>query len=470
MKIALLVSNRGFFPSSVIESAYDDMQNALKKVNIDCLTIDKQSVKYGAVETTQDGFVFASFLREHRGEFDGLVICLPNFGDENGIKAAIAEVDVPILLQAYPDEIGKMDFEHRRDAFCGKFALTSVLTQMGTKYTAYTPFTVHPSSREFSEQLEKFAGVCRIVKRMKRMRLGAVGARTTAFKSVRYDECALERHGIDVEAYDLSSVFRQMKDFNDDSPQVREWLAVLHDAASFDKVPSGRDVKLARLGSVLDKMIKENALDAIAIRCWSELQQELGISPCAVMGLFNQKGIPAICETDVTNAIPMFGLSLAAGRSSGCLDINNNYGDDLDKCILFHCGPLPLDLMEAGGEIQGHKMLNKSFGEGCSWGLNVGKVKKGDVTYSGGRTADGDICYYVDTGTITGDPVEEAFFGISCVLQTDSMQRKLNAISRAGFRHHTVFTLGKVEDVVAETFTNYLGYKRYSLLDFKKPE
>ena len=146
MKLALLVANRGFFPSSVIESARADMLEAFKKAGVECLTIDADSVKYGAVESTAEGMIFADFLEAHRGEYDGIVICLPNFGDENGIKAAIRNIDVPVLIQAYPDEFGKMDFSHRRDAFCGKLALTSVLTQMGVKYTEFMPFVVHPLS------------------------------------------------------------------------------------------------------------------------------------------------------------------------------------------------------------------------------------------------------------------------------------------------------------------------------------
>lgn len=463
MKLALLIANRGFFPSSVIESAYEEMGASFAAAGVEALTIDQDAVKYGAVETLTEGLAYAKFLAVHRGDYDGLVICLPNFGDENGIKGAIADVDVPILLQAYPDELDKMDFEHRRDAFCGKLALTSVLTQMGMKYTVFPPFTVHPSSSAFAKQLTDFAAVCRVVKRMRRMRLGAIGARTTAFKSVRYDECALERHGIDVETHDLTTVFARMKEFSESDKVVKEWLEQLHSVADFKAAPEGRDVTLARFAAALRVIIDDGALDAVAVRCWSELQQELGIAPCAVMGLFNHAGIPAVCEMDVTNAIPMLGLSLAAGRPAGCLDWNNNYGDDDGKCILFHCGPLPMELMEGPGVVQQHKMLSKSYGDGCSWGLNVGKMKSGPITYAGGRTDAGTVQFYVDTGRLTGDPVAESFFGVSGVLETPELQHKLGVISAGGFRHHVVLTTGDVEMAVAEAFTKYLGYERVKL-------
>lgn len=463
MKLALLVANRGFFPSSVIESAYTDMEQAFREAQLEPLCIDRNLTKYGAVETTREGERFAAFLEEHRGEYDGLVICLPNFGDENGIKNAIRDCGVPILLQAYPDALDEMDFEHRRDAFCGKMALTSVLAQMDIPYTTYTPFTVHPRSEAFGGQLRDFAAVCRIVKKMRKMRLGAIGARTTAFKSVRYDEIALERHGIDVESVDLSALFSHMERVNTNDIAVRRWLDNLHTVADFSATPEGRDTIMAKFAAALSEIIDDMGLDAVAIRCWSELQERYGIAPCAVMGLLNQMGIASACEMDVTNAVAMIGLSLASEQSSGCLDWNNNYGDDPDKCILFHCGPLPMALMQGPGVIQQHKMLSKTYGEGCSWGLNVGKMKIGPVTFAGVRTDRGTIQYYAGTGTLTDDPVDESFFGVPGVLEVKGLQDTLYRISAGGFRHHVIITPGSVGDILNEAFTKYLGYDRIAV-------
>ena len=463
MKIALLIANRGFFPSSVIHSARQEMLAAFSRAGIDAIYPEESATRYGAVETLQEGIVFSEFLAAHRGEYDGLVICLPNFGDENGIKMAIRDCDVPILVQAYPDRLDEMDFAHRRDAFCGKLALTSVLTQMGTKYTTYLPFTTHPTSAEFDHQLKNFAAICRIVSRMKHLRIGAVGARTTAFKSVRFDEMALENHGIDVETYDLSAIFAAIRDMEDNDPQVQSRLADLHRVCDFSAAPTGRDIKLAKFAVAMDTLAKENRLDTMAIRCWSELQLELGITPCAAMGLMNQEGIPVVCEMDVTNAIAMIGLQLAGESGTGCLDWNNNYGDDPNKCILFHCGPLPMDLMEGPGVAQQHKMLSKSYGEGCSWGLNVGKIKTGLITYAGMRTQNGQVQFYVDTANIVDAPISEEFFGIHAVIETPDLQRKLQTISAAGFRHHVAIVQGDVKEALAEAFTKYLGYQQIVL-------
>lgn len=463
MKLAVLIGNRGFFPSTVISSAREEITAAVSRAGMEALCIDEGATRYGAVETTEEGFVFAEFLEKHRGEYDGLIICLPNFGDENGIKAAIARCDVPILLQAYPDSLDEMDFEHRRDAFCGKLALTSVLTQMKKPYTTFLPFTVHPSTREFDRQMQQFAAICRIVKRMKNLRIGVVGARTTAFKSVRYDEIALESHGVDVETYDLSALFQKIRSLSDEDEAVLHRLQQLREVADFSKAPEGRDLMVAKYATAVDALVKENRLNALAVRCWSELQQELGISPCAAVGIFNQDGVPTVCETDVTNAIAMAGLSLAANLASGCMDWNNNYGDAPNRCVLFHCGPMPMDLMQGPGQVQQHKMLSKSYGQGCSWGVNIGKVKTGEITYCGVRTANGEVQFYVDTGKLVDAPIPEESFGTHGVLETEDLQRKLQNMSAAGFRHHVAFTMGDVKEAVAEAFTKYLGYRRIEL-------
>ncbi len=456
--IALLVANRGFFPSSVIESAYAEMKNAFNKAGVNCLTFEEGKTKYNAVETLEDGLAYHDFLEAHRGEYDGLVICLPNFGDENGIKAAIRGIDVPVLIQAYPDELDKMDFEHRRDAFCGKFALESVLIQMGVKFTDYTPFTVAPDTAEFVSQLGKFAATCRVVKVLDGMRVGVIGARTSAFKSVRYDETVLERHGVEVETFDLTAILAVYNMLSDDDVAVLAWKEELHSVANFSCAPTGKDEVLAKFGAALESVIKNSKLDAIAIRCWAELQDILGITPCAVLGLLNHRGIACACETDVSNAVAMKALAAASGYSSGCLDLNNNYGEEGNKCILFHCGPLPSELMDVPGEIQDHKMLSKGKAEKCSWGLNVGKIKTGEITVCGMRATNGSLAFFSDRAVITDDPVSKEFFGIYGVMETSDLQSKLKKIANAGFHHHAIITKTDVVDAVNEALTKYLDY------------
>lgn len=463
MKMALLVANRGFFPSEFLEDARKEMAQAAAKQGIELLTMDPSLTRFGAVETTQEGMKYHKFLDEHYGEYDGVIISLPNFGDENGIKAALCDVNVPVLVQAYPDEIGKMDFANRRDAFCGKLGLCSVFKQMDFKFTSGQPFVMHPLSEDFDNELRDFAAICRVVKKMRHLRVGAFGARTTAFKSVRYDEVAMERRGVEVESYDLTGLLARYKKMNDGDALVKVWDERLHAAMRFDGAPDYAAGTLARLGAALQTFVDDNSLGAVALRCWTELQDELHIAPCSLLGCLNMMGVPAACETDVSNVYPMAALHAASQGSVACCDLNNNYGSDPNKLILFHCGPVPVDMMTGPGNIEEHKMFVKTSGENCSWGLNVGRIKPGLITFAGGRTDNGECQFYMSTGEVTTDEIEAAYFGTPGVMRSDSLQRKLQNICYGGFRHHTTFTFGDWERAIDEALVKYLGYTRIDI-------
>lgn len=458
MKLALLVANRGFFPSSVIDSAREEMLQAAKKAGAELLIMDLLLTRYGAVESRQDGEVYAKFLEKHQGEYDGLILCLPNFGDENGIKEAIKDVSVPILLQAYPDELGKLDFANRRDAFCGKLGLCAVLKQMQVPFVSGEPFVMHPLSEDFHKELTDFLAICRIVKRMRHMRIGVLGARTTAFKSVRFDEGAMENKGADVETLDLTQIFDKMKSIEDDDPRMGDWEKEIRAISDTCDTPAYAITNQCKLGIALEEIQKEMKLDVMAIRCWSELQYEYKITPCTVMGILNKRQIPVVCETDVTNAPAMLALAMASETGVGCLDINNNYGTDADKCILFHCGPLPIDLLCGPGHMEEHKMFTKTQGENCSWGVNVGRIKPGKITICGMRTENGEVRYFVETADVLDVKVDEGFFGTYGVTQIPGLQTKLRHMAEEGFRHHAIITAGDHARRIREALSKYLGY------------
>ena len=109
LTFALYFGNRGFFPETLIASARREMTDAVKKAGHDYILMDESATKYGAVETKGDGLKYAAFLRANAGKYDGVILCLPNFGDENGAVPALQDAGVPILIQAYRDKIGEMD-------------------------------------------------------------------------------------------------------------------------------------------------------------------------------------------------------------------------------------------------------------------------------------------------------------------------------------------------------------------------
>ena len=459
LTFALFFGNRGFFPESLIASARRELKEAVEQSGHNALLLGEGDTRFGAVESTEEGQTYARFLAAHHGRYDGVILCLPNFGDETGAIAALENCGVPILIQAYPDELDKMGFSQRRDAFCGKFSIMDVFYQYGLAHTMFPPHTVHPTSPVFRQHLDQFAAVCRVVHGMKKMTVGAIGARTTAFKTVRFDELTLQRAGITTETLDLSEVFLRFKSVDTAGEAYKAKLERLKNYTCWDGVPSEAVIRMAKLGVVIDAIIAEFQMDAIAFRCWLELEKELKIAPCTLLSEINDRGIPAACEVDVCNAVMMRALGLAAQRPATCLDWNNNYGEDPDKCILFHCGPVPQSLMTAKGQVVDHPMFAKALGCGCGWGPNVGRIAASPMTYASAKTEDGKIHVYVGEGAMTADPIAKDFFGCAGVAHIPQLQNKLRIIGRAGYRHHVSMTFGQYEPALTEAFSTYLPYE-----------
>jgi len=456
---ALYFGNRGFFPESLIAEARRELSDTLKKLGHECLMMDSSLTRFGAVESPEEGRKYAKFLDDRRGKFDGVILCLPNFGDETGAVSALQDAGVPIYILAYPDELDKMDFQQRRDSFCGKFSIMDVFYQYQLPFTVFPPHTVHPFSKEFEVQIDTFDKVCKIVKGMKRMTVGAIGARTTAFKTVRYDELALQKHGITTEVLDLSEVFSRVRKLDMAGIAAKEKEERLKNYTNFSKVPAKAFENLVRFGVVIDEIIVEYGLDALALRCWLEMEKEFGVAPCVLLSEINDRGFPAACELDICNAITMYALHLASGKPATCLDWNNNYGDDPDKCILFHCGPVPQSLMTAKGEVIDHPMFAKSLGAGCGIGCNVGRIAPNQFTFASSKTTDGKFFIYLGEGEFTKDPIQEGFFGCGGVAQISGLQEKLYKIGYNGYRHHVSVTPGNVGAALREASVRYLGYE-----------
>jgi L-fucose isomerase-like protein len=456
---ALFFGNRGFFPASLIATAREELSQRLQSLGHEVLMLDSGATPHGAIETPAEGDIFARFLQEKRGKFGGVILCLPNFGDENGAVAALRHADVPIWIQAYPDEMDRMSPEWRRDAFCGKFSIMDVFCQNDLKFTVLKPHVVHPASSQFVANIEYFDRLCRVVNGLSRLTVGAIGARTSAFKTVRIDELTLQRHGVTVETFDLTSVFDRVRRLADSNAAVQVKSNRLLGYCSWQNVPEASMIQLSKLGVVLDEIVEECRLDAVAVRCWIELQAQLGVSPCVLLSEMNDRGVVAACEVDVGNAICMSALHLASGSPATCLDWNNNYGDEEDKCILFHCGPVPQSLMRAKGQVTDHAILANAVGKGCSYGCNTGRIAPAPITFGSLLTESGKVEAYLGRGRFTADPIPADFFGCAGVAEISHLQNVLLSIGRAGHRHHVSVTPGHVLEPVHEALEKYLGYK-----------
>jgi L-fucose isomerase-like protein len=319
------------------------------------------------------------------------------------------------------------------------------------------PHVAHPLSGAFTQNLHDFAAVCRIVNGMKRFTIGAIGARTTAFKTVRFDEIALEKYGITVESFDLSELIFKVGKLDSKDSEVLAKIEYLREYSDFSGVPDENMAALAKISVIIDRYIEEYNLDAVTLRCWNEMETILRVCPCVLLSELNDRGIVASCEIDLCSAITMRALNLASEQPAAVLDWNNNYGGDEDKVILFHCGPVAKSLMTDSGTVTEHKMFAKTD-PGSGWGCNEGRIKKFPMTFANCQTKDGKLVAYVSEGEFTGDIIEEGFFGCGGVAKIPDLQNKLIKLARGGFKHHTSVGVGRIKNIMEEAFVTYLGY------------
>lgn len=454
---ALCFGNRGFMPGELILNARTEMVKAVTDAGYDYIMMEETATRYGAVETRDEGRLYAKWLKEQEGEYAGVIFCMPIFVDENGAIEALKDAGVPVLMQAYPDEIGKMDFVHRRDAYCGKFSVTDVFYQYRVPFTVMKPHVVHPLSEEFAQNLRDFAAICRVANGMKRFTVGCIGARTTAFKTTRFDEITLQKYDITVESFDLSELIYKVQKKEDNEKAVLAKKETLIQYTDCSGVPEQNMNTLAKISVVIDEYIEEYHLDAISLRCWNEMETILRVCPCVLLSELNDRGIAASCEIDLCSALVMRAMNLASEQPTAVLDWNNNYGDNENKVILFHCGPVAQTLMTGKGTVTEHKMFAKGD-PGSGWGSNEGRIKAFPMTFTNCRTEDGKLIVYVSEGAFTDDRIEEAYFGCAGVAEIMDLQNKLLRLAKGGFKHHTAVGAGHMKEILTEAFTTYLHY------------
>ncbi len=460
----VLVGNRGFFPAELCEQGRKTMLAVLKEEGYDAVALNPKDTTSGSVESFADAKKCAALFKANKGKIDGILVTLPNFGDERGVADTLrmAGLDVPVLMHAFPDEPGRMAIEHRRDSFCGKMSACNNLTQYGIPFSLTSVHTMDPEAAAFRKDLAEFAGVCRVVKGLRGARFGQIGARPAAFITVRYSEKILERFGISVESIDLSEIFGRAWSLKDKDSAVLSKLDEIKDYVKTTRIPKESLTRMAKFSVVLDQYIAERELSGTAIQCWTSMEENFGVVPCTAMSMLSNALSPSACETDITGLIGMYAMIQASGKPSALADWNNNYSDDPDKCVLFHCSNFPQELFGKKGVMDYQEIIAGSVGREKTYGTLVGKIRPTELTYCRVSTndAEGKVRAYVGEGEITKDPIST--FGGFGVARIPRLQELLRHVCARGYEHHVAINPARVAGVVDEAFSRYLGWDVYN--------
>ena len=421
--LAVMVGTRDFFPAQPVREARQEVLALLAERGIDTVILDEDATNMGAIETWQDANKYAELFRANRDRIDGILVVLPVFGPERAIADTIklSELQVPVLVQAYPDDLNRLQVETRGDAFCGKISVCNNLYQYGIPFTLTEDHTVFVSSPGFRADLDRFTGVCRVVRGLRKARLGAIGARPALFNTVRFSEKLLQAQGITVVTVDLSEIFNAAEKRSDQDNQVKEYLETVRSYINTGSIPNEALLKMSKLGVALNDWIEENELDATAVQCWTSMQQNYGVNACTLMSMMSDRLMPSACEVDVTGVLSMYALQLASGRPSALVDWNNNYGDQPEKCVLFHCGNWARSYFD-NVRMANAEILATTLGTENTYGTVSGQAKAGPLSFARITTDDraGRIRSYVGQGRITNDPLDT--FGSRAVVEIPGPQ------------------------------------------------
>jgi L-fucose isomerase-like protein len=463
MTFGVIVGNRGFFPDHLAKTGREEILRVLEQAGIRAIALTPEQSKFGAVETPSEARVCADLFRKHREEIDGVIVTLPNFGEERGIVDALrlSTLKVPVLVQATPDRTSDMKISHRRDSFCGKMSACNNMMQYGIPYSITTLHTVQPDSDEFRKDLAWFSAVCRVVRGFNNLRIGQIGARPAPFNTVRFSEKLLERNGISVEPIDLSEILGRIERLKDNADPVQEKLAAIQAYVSTSQIPQPALLKMAKLGAVIEQWMQQTYCSVSAIQCWTALEEYFGVVPCTVMSMMSNNLFPSACEVDVCGTVSMYALALASETPSALLDWNNNYGSDPDKAVCFHCSNLPKHFFQ-DVVMDFQAIIAGTVGKENTFGTCVGRVKAGAMTYARFSTDDfrGSIRGYVGEGEFTNDPLET--FGGAGVVKIPRLQKLLRFICETGFEHHVAANFSQVGSAVNEAAVRYLGWPMYA--------
>ena len=460
----VIVTTRSFFPSHLVKTAREGIVKLLDKLDFGCVLVGEQDTDLGAVLTLEEAKTCAGLFQKHKEEISGIIVVLPNFGEELGVAEAIdrAGLHVPVLIQACDDDFDRLDMSNRRDAFCGKISLCNNLHQRGIPFTNTMLHTCAIDSREFTDDVKRFAAVCNVVNGLRCARIAMLGARPLPFNTVRFSEKILQKHGISVQTVDLSEVIAAAGRFKD----AGAIKAKEDEIRAYGRIPESIEAekitRQAKLCLAIEKFVGDMDCQASSVQCWDSVENNYGCATCLAMSMMGEKGKPSACESDVTGAVSMLAAQLAAGSPPALMDWNNNIRDDRDCCISLHCSNFPKSFFQNPDmEIGCLDVLGSTLGKERTFGACKAQVAAGPMTYVRITTDDtrGVMKMYVGEGEFTNETIPTKGGVAGC--RVPGLQGLMRYICDNGFEHHVCFVRGHVADALEEAMSKYLGVEAY---------
>ena len=455
VKIGFLPANRGFFSVKLASEMRGRTVAALRKAGVAVVAPSPAQTRAGCVESLEEAVIAGRLFREDR--VDGILISAVNFGDEQAAALAVREsgLRVPILIVGCQEQEVLTPATPRRDSFCGLLSIAEALRQIGASYSVPETPICRPEDEGFAQTLARFAAVCRVVGGLRTARYGQVGARPDAFWTCRFSEKALQQQGPTVVTLDLSEVIGQVAAMKTDAA-VRRTVADMKRKLDCSAIPEPSLERIAKLERVLRKFVADRRLDALAIQCWTSLQQNLGVCACTTMSRLNDEGVPCACESDILGAMSMHALHLAGGGPSALADWNNVHNEDPELINCWHCGAFPASWAQGQAKMGCQEIIAGTTGRDNAMGVVEFVMENGPVTLCR-LTQDGEGRHLAVLAEGAVETTNARTFGSYGWVRIPGIQRLYKDVLLRRFPHHVGLTRGRVGNVLWEALGNYMG-------------
>lgn len=462
LRLGFVPAKRGTFNANLAVSMRQQTIAALAAAGVEVVVPTPEDTACGCVENRREAECCAELFR--RQAVDGIVIGAVNFGDEQSAAWVLrrAKLDVPVLIFGCQEDGPLTRQMPRRDAFCGLLSIGEALRQIGVPYSiGQTPICL-PGESAFAQDVDWFARVCRVVNGVRRARYGQVGARPDAFWTCRFDEIQLQQLGPTTVVLDLSEAIGGATAISDSDAEVQQLVSATQRYANTSATTAESLLRSAKLELFLRRWQQAQGLDALAVQCWTSLQQNYGVCSCAAMSRLGDEGLPCACEADILGALSMHACLLASGTPAGLADWNNLHHTDPDLANIWHCGVFPASFARSQPKIDQHEIMVASGGVPRDRAIGVVEL----VAQAGPLTlcrvtqgTDGTWKAMVTHGRFE-DQTAETFGGYGWC-RIDHLQRLYRDVLLRHFPHHVAITRSHVGNVLWEALGNYLGMQMF---------
>ena len=397
---------------------------------------DAKLTQGGLVRDDGDADKTIRLFRDEK--IDGLVIGAMTFGDEvSALAVASAFRDLPILLFGTKEGAFTSDGGRRSDSFCGTLAVSSGLHRR--KIPFLFSGIIFPEDSTFKPDIENFMAVCSIIKGFIGARIGLVGPRPERFETCICNEDALlNSFNQRVAPTSLLDIMLRVEGLKDNAPELKKIIGEMKKEADLSSAGADKVRTIAGLQLALKQFAAEKGLSALAVQCWTAIQQAYGISACYALGRLTDSGLMTACEVDVYGALTMLIQNLATLKTvpPHFIDWTIRHQSKKNQFLSWHCGNAPPSLAcrAQGIAIHPHSILSKQLGKERSMGTAEFQLKPGVVTLCRLTELDGEFKMLVTKGEIVEST--QRLRGSWSWVKVPDLDGLYRTLVEEGFTHH----------------------------------